>query len=352
MIESGIGNLLSADAEALVNTVNTQGIMGKGIALQFKKAFPEVFTIYSAACKQGLVQTGKVQLIDRNSIMNPRYVINFPTKEDWRKPSRIEYIEAGLTDLIRVIRECNIRSIAVPPLGCGNGGLYWPEVKQRIEAAFSALPDVKVLLFPPAGAPKPENAINKTSRPQMTESRAIVLKLLHQYCILGYELTLIEVQKLLYFLQEYGEPLNLRFEKKYYGPYADNLRHVLILFEGHFTRGFTDGSNKPTTPISLIPEALAEADCLLAEQSGNNLHTRRFRRVEKLIEGFESPYGMELLASVHWLVHHEQADINSEKEIVNSVHAWNPRKSKLMKPGHINAARLRLLEAENAGAAE
>lgn len=150
MIETVHGNLLAADAQALVNPVNTVGVMGKGLALQFKKAFPEMFQEYAAACKQGRVQTGNVQVIDRHSALAPHYIINFPTKADWRNPSRMEYIEAGLADLVRVIKELKIDSVAIPPLGCGNGGLDWPEVKSRIEGAVSAIPAVRVLLFAPA----------------------------------------------------------------------------------------------------------------------------------------------------------------------------------------------------------
>jgi O-acetyl-ADP-ribose deacetylase (regulator of RNase III) len=149
MIELCSGNLLAADAEALVNTVNTQGIMGKGIALQFKKAFPDMFKTYEVACKQGLIRTGQVQVVALNSLFNPRFIINFPTKQDWRNPSRMEYIESGLKDLLRALKEHKIRSIAIPALGCGNGGLNWKEVQSRIEDAFCALPEVHVFLFPP-----------------------------------------------------------------------------------------------------------------------------------------------------------------------------------------------------------
>lgn len=336
MIEFTTGNMLTTDVEALVNTVNTQGVMGKGIALQFKKSFPDMFKVYLAACKAGEVFIGRMHVVALEGIVNPRYIINFPTKQDWRKPSQMTYIESGLQDLVRVVRELGISSISVPPLGCGNGGLPWSLVRPKIEAAFSELPEVRVLLFAPHANQMP----NRTARPTMTLSRAVVLKLLQQYCVLGYELTLLEVQKLLYFMQEFGEPLRLRFEKKYYGPYADNLRQVLNMFEGHFTQGFADGNNKPGTIIRLLPGAVEEASAYIARHHGeDNGHVRRLKQVELLIEGFESPYGLELLSSVHWLIKHEQVNPDA---VANAVKDWNPRKAKLMKPKHIEIAWQRL----------
>lgn len=150
MVQIAQGNLLEAPVEALVNTVNTQGIMGKGIALQFKQAFHEMFRDYEKACKAGEVRLGKVHIYDLGGLTGgPRWIINFPTKRHWRERSRLADIETGLQDLIATVRRLGVRSIAVPPLGCGNGGLNWADVRPRIEAAFTNLPDVNVLLFEP-----------------------------------------------------------------------------------------------------------------------------------------------------------------------------------------------------------
>ena len=148
-IESGQRDLLAAPVDALVNPVNTEGVMGKGLALQFKKAFPEMFRSYERACKAGEVMVGRMHVVQR--LTSPRFIINFPTKKHWRQPSRLEYIDAGLCDLIVHVRDLGIRSIAVPPLGCGNGGLDWAEVRPVIVHAFDAVPEVRVLLFEPAG---------------------------------------------------------------------------------------------------------------------------------------------------------------------------------------------------------
>src|SRR6266550_1988124 len=167
MLELATGNLLEAEAEALVNTVNTEGVMGKGIALQFKKKFPAMFEDYQAACKAGRVRIGQMHIYERKDMLNPRYVINFPTKRHWRSPARIEDIRAGLAALVKVIRERGIRSVAVPPLGCGNGKLDWNEVLPVIRGALSELEGVRVLVYPPAGAPEAARIAHKTERPEM-----------------------------------------------------------------------------------------------------------------------------------------------------------------------------------------
>src|SRR5712671_4863614 len=152
MIEYRTGDILQADAEALVNTVNCVGIMGRGIALQFKSAYPENFKAYEVACGRGEVQPGRMFVFETRQLTNPKYIINFPTKRHWRGKSRMEDIEAGLKALADEIRKRRIRSIALPPLGSGLGGLDWRDVRPRIEAALRGLEDVKVIVFEPHGA--------------------------------------------------------------------------------------------------------------------------------------------------------------------------------------------------------
>lgn len=340
MITSATGNLLTNDAEALVNTVNLDGVMGKGIALQFAKAFPEILPPYEAACRSGELAPGRVQVIERPGLLNPRYIINVPTKRHWRGKSRMADIEAGLADLVRVVRERGIRSIAVPPLGCGLGGLAWADVRPRIEQAFAALPEVEVRLFAPAGAPAAADQPNRTSAPALTAARARVIQVLGAYLDLGYELSLLEVQKLLYFLQGAGDDLKLAYGKNRYGPYADNLRHVLKRFEGHYTQGYGDGNDAPDTEITLLPEAREKAQAYLASQAGASDDAARLARVVDLIEGFESPYGLELLATVHWVAHGEGA--TTLDAAVTAVHAWNESKRQRLSREHIALAWERL----------
>ena len=334
------GNILEADVQALVNTVNTVGVMGKGIALQFKKAFPEMFEAYEAVCKANKLQPGQMHVFDRGQMFNPRYIINFPTKRHWKGKSKLADIKAGLDALVQEVTARDIKSVAIPPLGCGHGGLDWNVVRPLIERAMQQVPDVEALIYAPKGAPEPAAIVNRTERPEMNPSRANMLRLLSEYCVLGYELTLLEIQKILYFLQTAGEPLRLRFAKDRYGPYADNLRHVLHRFEGHFIEGFGDGRNSPRTPIRLFEGAVSEA-VKVSKQSSTAEQKDRVRRVFELIEGFESPYGMELLASVHWVA--AQEGVPSEPgAVVQAVHAWNDRKRKIMKPEHIQVAWNRL----------
>ena len=163
MIEITQGNLLKAPAEALVNTVNTVGVMGKGIALQFRQAFPEMYRAYEKSCKDGDMQLGQVQVYDLGGLVGgPRWIINFPTKGHWREASRLADVESGLIDLVTKVRKLGIRSIAIPALGCGNGGLDWNEVCPRIEQTFAALPDVQVFLYEPTGAPKSAVVLNRS----------------------------------------------------------------------------------------------------------------------------------------------------------------------------------------------
>jgi O-acetyl-ADP-ribose deacetylase (regulator of RNase III) len=332
------GDLLKqTDVDAIVNTVNCVGVMGKGIALQFRNKWPENNRAYEQACKEQKVRTGKMFVFDSGGLVKPHFIINFPTKDHWRGKSKIEFIKTGLDDLICEVRKLRIRSIAIPPLGCGNGGLDWAEVRPLIESAFAELDSVEVRLFEPAGAPDPKNMEVRTKRPNMTRGRAVVLKLLETYRALNYGLSRIEVQKLTYFLQEAGEDLKLSFTKHEFGPYAETMRHVLQKMEGHFIRGVGDGVVE--SEIEPIPEALSEADSFI-EENGNGVVSRRVDRITALIDGFQTPYGMELLATVHWVATHEGAATVSEA--INAVHQWNERKRAIMQDSHIEAAWERL----------
>lgn len=339
MITLTHGNLLTADVEAIVNTVNCVGVMGKGIALQFRQAFPANFDVYEKACKAGNVHPGKMHVFSTGEFVNPKYIINFPTKTHWRAPSKLAYVEDGLADLVRVISDLHISSIAIPPLGCGNGGLRWSDVLPLIETAMGALTHVDVHVYPPEGAPASDAMPVRTERPKMTRARALFIKLIEQYNELGYRLSLLEIQKLAYFLQEAGEKLRLNYSKHIYGPYADNLNQVLVRLEGHFIRGFGDRSGD--AQIYLLDGAIEEADAFLGEdREGKD----RLAHVKRVVEGFETPYGVELLATVHWLSTHEGS--RDYEDATKQVQAWSDRKSKLMKPRHIEKAWKHLADSE------
>ena len=339
MIEIQQGNLLKVNAEALVNTVNCVGVMGKGIALQFKQAYPDNFRQYAKACRASEVMPGQMFVVSTGNLFNPRYIINFPTKRHWKGKSKIEDIKSGLTALIQEIKQLGITSIAVPPLGCGNGGLSWKTVKPLIESAFLELPNVQVLLFEPQGTPEADTMQVATEKPQMTRARALFVRLLELYGIPGYRLTMLEIQKLAYFLQITGEPLRLQYIKEKYGPYANNLNHVLQKLEGHYIRGYGDRSRE--AQIYVLPDGEIAARRFL-ENSDDAIE--RLERVSNLINGFETPYGMELLATVHWVVRENWEAGEDSERAIELVREWNIRKSELFKPQHIRKAWQRLRE--------
>ncbi len=335
MIEFKTGDILAEDAEALVNTVNCVGIMGRGIALQFKNAFPDNFKAYEAACSRGEMQPGRMFVFSTNQLGNPRYIINFPTKRHWRGKSRMIDIEAGLQALAAEISARNIGSVAVPPLGSGLGGLNWAEVRPHIEHALVGLPGVRVVVFEPSRAPDTKHITRPREVPRMTAGRAALVGLMHRYLggLMDPFVTLLEVHKLMYFMQEAGENLQLRFAKAIYGPYAENLTHVLRAVEGHFVSGYADGGDAPDKQLELVPGAVAEATAALADHPKTRA---RFDRVADLVQGFETPFGLELLSTVHWATAHGKA--RSADEVIAATYAWNDRKRQFT-PRQIHLAR-------------
>ncbi|MFI5835008.1 macro domain-containing protein [Micromonospora sp. NPDC051300] len=349
MIIISHGNLLTADAEALVNTVNTVGVMGKGIALQFKRAHPANFTAYRAACAAGEVALGTMFVFDSGRLGPRRLIINFPTKGHWRSRSRLGDIEAGLVDLVRVVRERRISSVAVPALGCGNGGLEWPVVRSRIEQAFAALPDVRVLLFPPEGAPDPSEMPVATPRPALTAGRAVLLRAIERYLRQAQAaeprdgVTTLEIQKIAYFLQTLGEPLRLDFTRGRYGPYAESLNAVLDRLEGHYLVGFGDRSARveELRPIRLTNRAGDDLDAWFASAHHT---TETLDRFAELVQGFEGPYTVELLATVHYAAQTTPPTRDLD-ELVERVRAWSGRKARLFTAAHVQTAYERLESA-------
>jgi O-acetyl-ADP-ribose deacetylase (regulator of RNase III) len=333
MITYSIGNLLEANAEALVNTVNTVGVMGKGIALQFKQAFPKNFVAYQKACRNEEFIIGKILVVPTYQFINPKYIFNFPTKRHWREKTKLEYIELGLQDLVKLVCMYQIQSIAIPPLGCGFGGLNWSDVKPLIRNAASHIPEVQVTIYEPGFTPKPEEMKVNTKRPALTFRRAGLIILIDRYRIAGYKLTLLEIQKLAYFLQAFGEPLKLNFGKNKFGPYAEELNFVLQRLEGHYIRGYGDRSQ--SAAITLTPGAAKEAEKLLKAYPET---LGRVNSVVDLIHGFETPYGLELLATLYWLIFDDKSLIGDMERAVNEFLNWNTRKRNKFNPKHIEIA--------------
>ena len=332
MIKLTQGNLLQAEAEALVNTVNCVGYMGKGIALQFKKAFTENYEAYRKACQQKAVKPGHMFVYETGDMLHGKFIINFPTKRHWRHPSRMEDIESGLIALVAEVKKRSIKSIAIPPLGCGLGGLDWQAVKPKIEAAFAELPDVQVLLYEPKGAPEAQDQPIHTQKPELTRARALLILLIARYRQFDYRLTLLEIHKLAYLLQMQGEPLKLKYDGHHYGPYARNIRFLLQKLEGHYLSNLGDDES-PEREVELLSGAVEEAETFIGS---DKKALQRLEAVSEQISGFETPYGMELLTSVHWII--EQQKKASVEEILSSLQQWSPRKATLFKPFHVQVA--------------
>lgn len=336
MLEYRTGDILAEETEALVNTVNCVGVMGRGVALQFKNAFPDNFKVYAEACKRQEVQPGRMFVFDTGRLTHPRYIVNFPTKRHWRGKSRIEDIEAGLQALRQVVRDKRIRSLAVPPLGTGLGGLPWNEVRLCIEEALGDLDDVRVVIFQPGAAPAAARMAKGQPAPEMTAGRAALVGLMDRYLrgLLDPFVTLLEVHKLMYFMKVSGEPAVKRLQvvKGLYGPYARNLSHVLREVEGHYITGYGDGGDEPHKQLELMPGAVADAERVLREHAGTHA---RFGHVAYLVEGFESSFGLELLSTVHWVMARESP--HNLADVITRVHAWDKRK-KMFSPRQIRLA--------------
>lgn len=306
MITFTQGNLLEAPAQALVNTVNTVGVMGKGIALMFKERFGDNYRQYTAACKGGQVQTGHMFVTEPAELDGPRWIVNFPTKQHWRSPSRLEWVIEGLQDLRRFLIEKQVKSIAIPPLGAGNGGLDWAVVRPEIERVLGDLPGVEITVFEPTT--QYQNVAKRAGVEKLTPARALIAELVRRYWVLGMECSLLEIQKLAWFLERSVErllpgdkELNLQFEANKFGPFAPKLNHLLNSLDGSYLR--SDKRIADATPFDVIWFDDERKDLVQAYlRTEAKTYAQALEDTAALIDGFESPFGMELLATVDWLL--------------------------------------------------
>lgn len=314
MITFTQGNLLEAPVEALVNTVNTVGVMGKGIALMFRDRFKSNFKLYAAACKAKQVQTGRMFVTETGELGGPRWIVNFPTKQSWRSPSRLEWIIDGLQDLKRFLVENHVKSVAIPPLGAGNGGLDWPEVRREIEMALGNLPNIEVLVYEPT--PKYQNVAKRSGVEKLTPARALIAELVRRYWVLGMECSLLEIQKLAWFMERSIErltpsdnPLKLEFKAHIYGPYTHKLNFVLNDLDGSYLH--CDKRISDADKLDVIWFDDGHKEVLQAYlKSEAKAHLPALEETAQLIDGFESPFGMELLSTVDWLLSREGVQPN------------------------------------------
>ena len=324
MIKIIKGNILEQKTEAIVNTVNCVGVMGRGIALSFREAYPENYREYKKACDKGEVVPGRMFVHLAGDMFSKKYIINFPTKRHWKGKSRIEDIRSGLVDLVSVIKELHIKSVTIPPLGCGLGGLDWKVVRPIIESSVKELSGVEINIIEPEPSFKIQR--QKTARSEktkLTNGRAGLIVLIGRYleAMMDTSVTLLELHKLMYFLQESGKPLRLNYEKALYGPYASNLRHVLDIMNNVYISGYDDREDNPEKEIELLDNAFSDAEQYLS----NKPEIKKFiDKVSLLISGFETPFGMELLSTVHWVAKRENAETPDRAVIL--THEWNSRK--------------------------
>jgi len=352
MIEFARGNLLEANVDALVNTVNTVGIMGKGVALMFKEAFPQNFRAYEAACRRSEVKVGRMFVTETNALIGPKWIINFPTKEHWRAGSKMEWIESGLADLKLVIIEKKIRSVAVPPLGSGNGGLDWQEVRPRVEAVLGSLNDVAVMVYEPTG--QYQNVVKRSGVEELTPARALIAELVRRYWVLGIECSLLEIQKLAYFLERGIEklglenPLDLRFQADKFGPYAPRLAHLLDGLDGSYLHcGKRIGDASPFDVIWFEDSKRDNVSAYLGSGEAK-VYLPALEATARLIDGFESPLGMELLATLDWLIRKDGIEANRDS-IKAGLKTWTGGEKSIQRKQRLFEDRLIDLGLERLG---
>lgn len=332
------GNLLEANTQALVNTVNTVGVMGKGIALQFKEAFPNNYKIYAAACKRKELQPGKLLVVKEATLEGEKIIINFPTKTEWFQKSKYEYIETGLQELKRVIDEYKISSIAIPPLGCGNGGLKWDKVKPMMEKYLADLSNVEIQIFEPNEQVKQILKEQETKKDaKLTPARAMLLYAMFYFEALGENSSLFVANKLAYFLQRLGEKtLNkLKFEASHYGPYSIGVVHVLHALNGKYLKGLEQMDVKAFEPLELQYERVSEvSDYIKKELTPEQIE--RLKNLVTLINGFQSALSLEILATVDFIRKDDPS--MKEEDVSKAIQQWSNRKQKLFKPKYISIA--------------
>jgi len=345
MVRFVTGNIFDSKADALVNTVNTQGVMGKGIALQFKQKFPHNFNAYAQACKSNGIGVGKLLFVQDSSLFGgPVWVINFPTKITWRKPSEYTYIEQGLDDLVRQLPNYPIRSLAMPPLGSGNGGLHWPKVRQIIEGKLQGLA-LDVAVYEPNSKVK---ALMNQELAQLTDARALLLYVLYDLVSHGELVSEFASEKVCYFLQRFGAHryFKLQFKPYFYGPYSGKVRHVLNYLSGSYMMDYSGLDKKPFEPIMLAANARKNVEGYVnnrPELESIAVATTRF------LSGFYSDFSLELLSTIDYLMVTKQID--GVEKVKHALAQWSDRKRTLFNDDrYIDIALKRLHTAQFAQA--
>lgn len=343
MIQFVTGNLLESTAEALVNTVNTVGVMGKGIALQFKKQFPGNYKAYEKACKNKEFSTGELLITEEESLLGgKKTIINFPTKTDWRKPSEYSYIETGLKELVKIIQERNIKSIAIPPLGAGNGGLDWNKVKLLIENHLSEI-DSDIYIYQPTSEIQ---EVLKKERVKLTPARAMLLSVLFDLVNNGEFVSEFASEKIAYFLQRFGahDIFKLDFQQNFYGPYSGKVKHVLYYLNGSYITGYSSKDKKPFEELGIMRDS--EKDVINYLNEPENSHLKMIAdRTKKFLTGFYSSFGLELLSTVDFIA--QKYNTKSYDQISSHLAQWSDRKKTLFSNERFITLAIEKLQANN-----
>jgi O-acetyl-ADP-ribose deacetylase (regulator of RNase III)/uncharacterized protein YwgA len=333
------GDMFKSKAEAIVNTVNCVGVMGKGVALRFRHEWPENFQAYKKVCDEKWLRPGRLFVFRRGDLLEkavPKYLVNFPTKVHWKNKSQLSYIEEGLDALVVEIERLDIRSIAMPPLGCGNGGLDWRDVRPIIERKLAGIEGVDIEIYEPSPRVDAPEYVNVASR--MTLGRALFLRAISWFEDHGEgAVDRLSLQKIAYFLQELGVPLNLDFYSSLYGPYSDVLKRSLMKLED---MRYISGMRSQDRKVHVTAAGFAAAEHYLTTEKVDD---EVIRRLQHLVNGYENPYGLELLSTIHYLVHNRRI-ANGPEEIALSLTSGNEKRRNLFGGDEVRIAYDRLAE--------
>ena len=336
MVEIVHGDLFDADVAALVNPVHCAGLMKRGLCRQFKTRFPDNFEQYKAACDAGALAPGDVLVHDRGGLFGdaqrPRYVLNVATKDHWRDDSSPTYIEAGVAALVEKATAHDLASLAVPALGCGGGGLDWPTVRPLLTDPLRSLDGVRARVYAPRSADARENS-GTDERPAMTRGRALLLAVFDAYAGPDSPISPHAAHNLAFLLQGLGEDLHLTFEPGPHGLRAAGLTAVLRRIETHFITGY-DPSHQDSA-FRLRRAAVDTAGDVLSDLPDA---TERLGQARPLIEGYDAPDALELLATVGWITQHDAQARRRPEAIVRAVQDWSRRKAQRFSPEQIVAA--------------
>ncbi|MGG7056731.1 type II toxin-antitoxin system antitoxin DNA ADP-ribosyl glycohydrolase DarG [Clostridium tertium] len=307
MIVYTTGDLLKSNAQALVNTVNCEGYMGKGIAYQFKLEYPENNESYIKACKTGALRVGKLHYYTEKG----KIVINFPTKDKWRAKSKIEYIELGLDELILLINRLNIKTIAIPPLGSGNGGLIWSEVKQLIEKKLSVISNkVEIIIYEPS-----QNYISlPVEEPKLSTSGLILMDIKGKL----KKFDTLRLQKTAYFINIFSGQNYFKFGKHKYGPY-DNAIAIISKNIKEYQK-YHNVKNTEEAYSILYKK-------IVSEKVENKLKDLKpfIKKSTEFVNSISSNHELECLATVTYLI--EEKNGLSEYEIISEFKGWSEDKA-------------------------